>query len=161
MPLTMPFAPGELAVANERVEDGQPEAFGEGGEHEAGCRAVEPVEEFVVEPRQEADPLAARQRRCEVAQVALERIHQRIAKLPGFERQPREYWLHLHENETILRRLGDRFAEALGVARKMATFDLVRIETALHDEFSVARRIAEEIRIRLHGAEPERVGTCA
>src|SRR5262249_39549268 len=61
------------------------------------------------------------------ARVALDRIHQRIAQLPGFERQPREYWLHLHESEPILQRLGDRFAEALDVARRMAKFDLVRI----------------------------------
>lgn len=93
------------------------------------------------------------------AQVALDRIHCRIAKTPGFERQPREYWLHLHESEPVLRRLGERFAEALEVARSLADFDLVRIETAFHQEGEVAERIANEIRSRLAGAEA--VCSCA
>lgn len=87
------------------------------------------------------------------ARVALDRIHCRIANTPGFEHQPREYWLHLHESEPVLRRLGDRFAEALEVARTLAPFDLVRIETALHQEGEVAGRIASEIRSRLAAAE--------
>ena len=49
-----------------------------------------------------------------------------------------------------------RFAEALEVARSLAPFDLVRIETALHQEGEVAERIANEIRSRLAAAKPVR-----
>jgi thymidylate kinase len=95
------------------------------------------------------------------ADVAIARIHRRIANTPGLECQPREYWLHLHESEAILGRLGDRFAEALAIARRMAQFDLVEIETTRYDEAMVAEIIATEVRRRLTARPPERMQSCA
>jgi len=93
------------------------------------------------------------------AAVALERIHRRIVQTPGSEQQPREYWLHLHESEEILTKLGDRFAEALAIARTISAFDVVEVETAFRDEVAVAHAIANEIRGRLPAGE--RMRTCA
>ena len=80
------------------------------------------------------------------AEVAMERIHARIAQLPGAELYPRERWLHLHEQESILRRIGDAFPEALEAARKLAEFKVVEIETERMTESEVADRIANEVR---------------
>jgi thymidylate kinase len=79
------------------------------------------------------------------AEVAMERIHARIARLPGAELYPREHWLHLHEHKAILRRIGDAFPDALGAARKLADFKLVEIDTARMTESEVADRIASEV----------------
>jgi hypothetical protein len=83
------------------------------------------------------------------APVAMKRIFGRIAKTPGYENQPREYWLHLHEREPILDRLGNLFEEALTVGRRLRGFDVVQIETVDYSEEQVAERIAGEIRKRL------------
>jgi thymidylate kinase len=61
------------------------------------------------------------------AAAAMERIHARIARLPGAELYPRERWLHLHEQEAIFNGIGDAALEA---ARKLAEFKVVEIETA-------------------------------
>jgi thymidylate kinase len=95
------------------------------------------------------------------AAVALDRIHRRVAQTPDLAQQPREYWLHLHESEAILARLGRRFEEVLEVARGLAGFDIVEVETTLYDELAVARRIAEEIRNRLTAEDRIQVPTCA
>jgi len=95
------------------------------------------------------------------AAVALDRIHRRIAQTPALAQQPREYWLHLHESEAILARLGGRFEEALNVAQGLAGFDIVEVETTRYDELAVAQRIADEIRNRLTAEDRIRVPTCA
>jgi hypothetical protein len=95
------------------------------------------------------------------AAVALDRIHRRVAQTPALAQQPREYWLHLHESEAILARLGGRFEEALEVARSFTGFDIVEVETTRYDELAVAQRIADEIRKRLTAENRIRVRTCA
>ncbi len=76
---------------------------------------------------------------------AMERIHRRIARDHGEEPLPREHWLHLHEEESTLGRLGRRFDEALVEARKLAPIDVVEIDTSTAGEEAVAQRIAHEI----------------
>jgi len=95
------------------------------------------------------------------AAVALDRIHRRVAQTPGLAQQPREYWLHLHESEAILARLGACFEEALEVAHGLAAFDIVEVETTRYDELAVAQRIADEIRNRLTAEDRIGVPTCA
>jgi len=80
------------------------------------------------------------------ASVAMERIYKRIARAPGYESQPREYWLHLHEKEAILIHLGEKFRETLALAQKMAPFKVVEIDTSRWDEEGVARWIHQHIR---------------
>jgi len=80
------------------------------------------------------------------AEVAMERIHARIARLPEAELCARERWLHLHEQEAILHRIGDAFPEALEAARKLAAFKVLEIETVRMSESEVADRIATEVR---------------
>jgi hypothetical protein len=93
--------------------------------------------------------------------IALDRIHRRIGQTPGLAQQPRDYWLHLHESEPILARLGGCFEEALRVARSIAAFDLVEIETARYDESEVAQKIVDEIRNRLTVEHRTLAATCA
>jgi len=83
------------------------------------------------------------------AEVAMHRIAARIAKLPGYDREARDYWLHLHEREPVLRGLGEAFAQALAEARRLAAFDLVEIDTTRASEEGVAEEIADLVRRRL------------
>ncbi len=77
------------------------------------------------------------------AATAMQRIQARIARAPGYDREPRDYWLHLHEQEPILARIGDDLEAALAIAGGRSA--VVRIETALHGEAAVAARIVEEV----------------
>ena len=86
------------------------------------------------------------------ARVALLRIHGRIARLPGYAEASREHWLHLHEEEATLARLGARFEAALAAARTLGKFELVTIDTQGYDEPGVAGRIAEEVATRARRA---------
>ena len=95
------------------------------------------------------------------ASVALERIHRRVAQTPLLKDQPREYWLHLHESESILARLGTRFDEAFAVARTLADFEVLDVDTTGYDESAVAQIIADEIRGRLSTETSPMVRTCA
>jgi thymidylate kinase len=81
------------------------------------------------------------------ARIAMERIYKRIAREPGYESQSREYWLHLHEQETILNHLSERFRETLMVAQKMAPFKVIEIDTSQHPEEEVAQWINQQVRI--------------
>ncbi len=80
---------------------------------------------------------------------AMGRIHRRISRDHGREPLPREYWLHLHEEEATLARLGRRFDEALGEARKLAAIEVIEIDTSASGEEAVAQRIANEVLARL------------
>lgn len=80
------------------------------------------------------------------ADVAMARIRTRVAKLSDAATTEREHWLHLHEQEPILRELAGRFDEALTAARKLSAFELVQVDTTRHDESSVATLIAGEVR---------------
>jgi thymidylate kinase len=86
------------------------------------------------------------------ARVAMERIHGRIARLPGYVDASREHWLHLHEEEATLARLEARFEAALNAARALGDFEVVAIDTQDDDEPGVARRIAEEVAARVRRA---------
>jgi thymidylate kinase len=82
------------------------------------------------------------------ADAAMRRIHGRIAKERGFDPGPRERWLHLHEDEAILRDLGRRFDEALTAAARLARIAVIEIDTTRTDEAGVASRIADGVRAR-------------
>jgi thymidylate kinase len=94
------------------------------------------------------------------AAVAMKRIFGRIAKTPGYEHQPREYWLHLHEREPILERIGNLFEEALALGQRLHGFDVVPIETVNYTEEQVAARIASEVRNRLQPVGLSEAGVC-
>jgi len=79
------------------------------------------------------------------ADVAMARIQARLAKLPAATPPAREHWLHLHEQEPILRELASRFDDALTTARRLSPFELVQVDTTRHDESSVAALIAAEV----------------
>ena len=95
------------------------------------------------------------------ASVALERIHRRVAQTPSLKEQPREYWLHLHESESILARLGSRFDEAFAVARTLADFEVLDVDTTRCDETTVVQVIVDEIHGRLGAKATAMVRTCA
>ncbi len=80
------------------------------------------------------------------ATMAMERIRRRIGREPGFEDSSREHWLHLHEEEAILEDLARRFDRALAAARTLAPLRVEEIDTAEHDEESVARLIDRRVR---------------
>jgi thymidylate kinase len=77
--------------------------------------------------------------------VAIERIHKRIAKAPGYECQPRDYWLHLHERADVLQAIGSAFEEALALVAARTGAKVVLVDTTAHDEAGVASFIAEVI----------------
>ncbi len=76
-------------------------------------------------------------------QTALTRIYKRISDDHPEISYGREYWLHLHENETSLQLLDQKFREALHAARQMAFFETVVIDTVKRDEQSVAELISD------------------
>ena len=95
------------------------------------------------------------------ASVALERIHRRVSQTPGLKEPPREYWLHLHESESTLARLGTHFEEAFAVARTLANLEVLDVDTTRYDETTVAQIIADEIRGRFSAEASLMVRTCA
>jgi len=95
------------------------------------------------------------------ASVALERIHRRVSQTPGLKEQPREYWLHLHESESILARVGTHFEEEFAAARTLAALEVLEVDTTQYDETKVAQIIADEIRDRFSAEASLMVRTCA
>jgi thymidylate kinase len=75
--------------------------------------------------------------------TALARIHKRISDEHPEISYGRDYWLHLHENETSLQELDQKFRLVLRVARGTADFRTVDIDTAKRDEEKVAEVISE------------------
>ncbi len=75
--------------------------------------------------------------------TALARIYKRISDEHPEILYGRDYWLHLHENETSLQQLDQKFREVLRVARRTADFRTVDIDTVKRDEERVAEVISE------------------
>jgi thymidylate kinase len=75
--------------------------------------------------------------------TALARIYKRISDDHPEITYGRDYWLHLHETESSLQLLDQKFREALQVARQMAFFETVVIDTVKRDEEGVAELISE------------------
>ncbi len=75
--------------------------------------------------------------------IALARIYKRISADHPEIVYGRDYWLHLHENETSLRVLDRKFRETLHAARQAADFRTVVIDTLRRDEERVAELISE------------------
>jgi thymidylate kinase len=75
--------------------------------------------------------------------TAMARIHKRISDDHPEITYGRDYWLHLHEHEDSLKRLDLRFRETLTFAQSRNRFEIIEIDTAIHDEEEVARLISE------------------
>jgi thymidylate kinase len=76
-------------------------------------------------------------------ETAMARIHKRISDDHPEITYGRDYWLHLHEHEDSLKRLDLRFRETLTFAQSRNRFEIIEIDTAIHDEEEVARLISE------------------
>jgi len=74
---------------------------------------------------------------------AIERIYKRISNEHPDLTYGRDYWLHLHEHEEILKALDHTFKITLKIAQKEAHFKIVEIDTARYTENEVAQRIHE------------------
>ncbi len=83
--------------------------------------------------------------------TALARIYKRISGDHPEISYGREYWLHLHENETSLQLLDQKFRKALHAARQTAYFNTVVIDTLERNEEKVAELISEYSFLFLRG----------
>jgi thymidylate kinase len=83
--------------------------------------------------------------------TALARIHKRISADHPEMSYGRDYWLHLHENETSLQQLDQKFKEVLRVARRTADFRTIDIDTVKRNEEKVAESISEYSFLFLQG----------
>jgi thymidylate kinase len=75
-------------------------------------------------------------------QMAMERIHKRISDDHPEISYGRDYWLHLHEHEGSLQLLDQKFRNTLNVAKKMASFGIVEIDTAKYNEEKISELIS-------------------
>ncbi len=74
--------------------------------------------------------------------MAIRRIHKRISDDHPEITYGRDYWLHLHEHEGSLQLFDQKFRDALNVARRMASFRVIEIDTAKYDEGEVSELIS-------------------
>ena len=89
-------------------------------------------------------------------QMAMDRIHKRISQDHPELSYGRDYWLHLHEHEDILRFLDQKFRETLLVAQAMAPLKVIEVDTSSRNEEEVARSIVEYSRAFCDGNSFER-----
>ncbi len=86
--------------------------------------------------------------------TALTRIYKRISDEHPEISYGRDYWLHLHENETSLQLLDQNFRQALHVASRASLLRTVVIDTVKRDEEKVADLISAYSLLFLKGDLP-------
>jgi thymidylate kinase len=90
-------------------------------------------------------------------EMAMERIFKRISDDHPEISYGRDYWLHLHEHKDSLVRLDQKFRETFHVAKTMAPFELLGIDTSCRGETEVAQIVTDFVTVFLKKARSKNI----